>query len=142
VFEKPLSLEALSVTEAFTIQVHCTHCNSLVSIPYHPTKKLPWIAKCPGCGKQFGIESPVIVRQVRLFVDLCRQIKESEEILANAAIAVTVGSTEVKIPFRLLLTRLKTSLSLSIEGKEVLVSSRIEPLKMEGPSATPPSFEV
>ena len=126
---------------AFSIQVHCTHCNSLVSIPYYPTKKLPWIAKCPGCGKQFGIESPTIARQVKLFVDLCQQIKASEEILANAAIAVTVGSTEVKIPFRLLLTRLKTSLALNIEGKEILVSSRIEPLKMSEPFAMPASSE-
>lgn len=126
----------------FSINVHCTHCNSLVSIPHHPTKKLPWIAKCPGCGKQFGIESPTIARQVKLFVDLCHQIKASEEILANAAIAVTVGSTEVKIPFRLLLTRLKTSLDLDVEGKKVSVSSRIEPLKMTESPAIPIPTEL
>ena len=127
---------------AFSINVHCTHCSSLVSIPHHPTKKLPWVAKCPGCGKQFGIESPTIARQVKLFIDLCQQIKASEEILANAAIAVTVGSTEVKIPFRLLLTRLKTSLDLDVEGKKISVSSRIEPLKMQESFAMPASSEA
>ena len=127
---------------AFFINVHCTHCNSLVSIPYHSTKKLPWIAKCPGCGKQFGIESPTIGRQVKLFIDLCQQIKASEEILANAAIAVTVGSTEVKIPFRLLLTRLRTSLDLDVDGEKISISSRVEPLKMDEPFAISASSEM
>jgi transcription elongation factor Elf1 len=130
------------VVAGFSISVHCTHCNSLVCIPHQPTKKLPWIAKCPGCGKQFGIESPAIARQVKLFVDLCQQIKASEEILTNAAIAVTVGSTEVKIPFRLLLTRLRTSLDLDVGGKRVSVSSRIEPLKMTETLATPVPSEL
>jgi hypothetical protein len=130
------------VVAGFSINVHCTHCDSLVCIPYHPTKKLPWIAKCPGCGKQFGIESPTIARQVKLFIDLCQQIKASEEILANAAIAVTVGSTEVKIPFRLLLTRLKTSLDLDVGGKKLSVFTRIEPQKLSETLAMPIPSEV
>ena len=114
----------------FSIEIHCTHCGSLVSFPYRPTAKLPWITRCSGCNKQFGIESDTIARQIRLFVDLCQQLKASEEILANAAIAVTVGSTEVKIPFRLLLTRLKSTLVLDVGGKNIAVSSRTEPLKI------------
>lgn len=126
----------------FSITVQCTECDCAVSIPHQPTKKLPWIGKCPGCGKQFGIDSPTIARQVKLFTDLCHQLKTSEEILANAAIAVTVGSTEVKIPFRLLLTRLRTSLDLSIEGRKLSVSSRIEPLKVPEPLTAPLTSDV
>lgn len=117
-------------SHGFSIQIHCTHCNTLVAIPYRPQAKLPWIARCSGCNKQFGIESGTIARQIKLFVNLCQQLKASEEILANAAIAVTVGSTEVKVPFRLLLTRLKSTLELDIDGKKVSVSSRTEPLKI------------
>lgn len=118
------------MTHAFSIEIHCTHCGTLISFPYRPTAKLPWIARCTGCNKQFGIESGTIARQIKLFVGLCQQLKASEEILANAAIAVTVGSTEVKIPFRLLLTRLKSTLDLDVEGKKISVSSRTEPLKI------------
>lgn len=125
----------------FSIEIHCTHCGTLVSIPYRPTAKLPWIARCSGCGKQFGIESSTIARQIKLFVGLCQQLKASEEILANAAIAVTVGSTEVKVPFRLLLTRLKSTLDLEIDGKKMTVSSRTEPLKIGEALAQEESIE-
>jgi hypothetical protein len=118
------------VANGFSLEIHCTNCGTLVSIPYRPTAKQPWIARCSGCGKQFGIDSNTIARQIKLFTALCHQLKESEEILANAFIAVTVGSTEVKIPFRLLLTRLKTTLDLNVDGTKMTVSSRTEPLKV------------
>jgi hypothetical protein len=116
------------VTNGFSIEMHCTECGSLLSIPYRPTAKLPWITRCATCNKQFGIESGTIARQIKLFVGLCQQLKASEEILANATIAV--GPTEVKIPFRLLLTRLKSTLDLDIDGKKISIASRTEPLKI------------
>ena len=125
-----LLLIGILVTHAFSIEIHCTHCGTLVLVPYRPTAKLPWIVRCSGCNKQFGIDSSTIARQIKLFVGLCQQLKAAEEILANAAIAVTVGSTEVKIPFRLLLTRLKSTLDLDIDGKKISVSSRTDPLKI------------
>ncbi len=118
------------MTHAFSIQIHCTYCGTLVAIPDRPTAKLPWVARCSGCNKQFGIESDVMARQIKQFVALCQQLKASEEILSNSAIAVTVGSVEVKIPFRLLLTRLKSTLDLEVDGKQISISSRTEPLKI------------
>jgi transcription elongation factor Elf1 len=118
------------VTNGFSIEMQCPECGSLVSIAYRATAKLPWMAQCAGCGTRFGIESSTIARQIKLFIDLCHQLKASEEILANAAIAITVGSTEVKIPFRLLLTRLKSTLELDVGGKKISIASRTEPLKI------------
>lgn len=119
------------MTSGFSIEMQCTQCDSLVSIPYRAAAKLPWIARCSGCGKRFGIESSTIAKHIKLFIGLCQQLKASEEILANAAIAITVGSTEVKIPFRLLLTRLKSTLDLNVDGKRIFITSRTEPLKIE-----------
>ena len=110
-----------NVVKGFSIDMHCTQCESLVSIPYRAMAKLPWSTRCPGCGKRYGIESSTIAEQIKLFVGLCQQLKASEEILANAAIAITVGSTEVKIPFRLLLTRLKSTLDLVVDGKRISI---------------------
>ena len=111
------------------MHIQCTHCNDNVDIPFEPTARLPWISCCPKCGKQFGIEEESIARQIGLFSNLCEQIKASEEILSNASIAVSVGSTEVKVPFKLLLTRLKSTLDLEIDGQKLSVSKRAEPLK-------------
>ncbi len=129
------------MAHGFSIQIHCTHCGTLVSIPYRPSAKLPWISRCSGCNKQFGIDSSTIARQMKLFVGLCQQLKASEEILANAAIAVTVGSIEVKIPFRLLLTRLKSTLDLEVDGKKISIASRTEPLKIGEAFANEESIE-
>lgn len=71
-----------------------------------------------------------MARQIKLFMALCQQIKACEEILSNAAIAVNVGKSEVKLPFKLLLTRLKSTFDLTIDGKKATVVSRTEPAKI------------
>jgi len=113
----------------FSMHLKCTHCGEAVDIPFEPSMPLPWISCCPKCGKQFGIESESIAHQIKLFTDLCHQIKASEEILSSASIAVSVGSTEVKVPFKLLLTRLKSTLDLEIDGQKLCISKRAEFLK-------------
>ena len=74
------------------------------------------------------MDSEEISRQILLFIQLCQQIKESEEILSSANISINIGDKQVNIPFKLLLTRLKSTLNLDIEGKKVSVSTRTEPL--------------
>lgn len=116
------------MASGFSIQLRCTHCGSLITIPYKVKAKLPWITCCTSCGKQFGIDCPTLARQIELFVALCLQLKASEEILSSAAIAVTVGTSEVKIPYKLLLTRLRSTFDFEIDGRKITVSSRTEPL--------------
>ena len=116
------------MSSGFSIQLRCNHCDHLVTIPYKANAKLPWTSKCPACGKVFGINCETFARQIKLFVQLCQQLKASEEILSSAAIAVTVGTAEIKIPYKLLLTRLRSTFDFVIDGKTVTVSSRTEPL--------------
>ena len=117
------------MSNEFSMHLKCAQCADEVDIPFEPTARLPWVSCCPKCGKQFGIESESIARQILLFSDLCKQIKAAEEILSNASIAVAVGNKEVKVPFKLLLTRLKSTLDLEIDGQKLCVSKRAEPLK-------------
>jgi hypothetical protein len=116
------------VASGFSIQLRCTHCDTLLTIPYKASAKLPWVTECSSCRKQFGISCTTLARQIKLFIALCQQLKASEEILSNAAIAVTVGNTEVKIPYKLLLTRLRSTFDFDIDGRKITVSSRTEPL--------------
>jgi len=117
------------LSDEFSMHLTCSQCNETGDIPFEPTAPLPWVSCCPNCGKQFGIESESIARQISLFSDLCKQIKDSEEILSSASIAVAVGNKEVKVPFKLLLTRLKSTLDLEIDGQKLCISKRAEPLK-------------
>jgi hypothetical protein len=118
------------MTKEAVLEIGCTSCNTPVKFSLRSLSKPPVICRCEACGKQFGIESGLIARQIKLFVDLCQQLKASEEILSQANVAVSIGSYEVKLPFKLLLTRLRSTLDLDIGGKKVVVSYRTEPLKV------------
>jgi len=110
----------------FSLTLDCPQCNKASSVPFEPEAELPWISCCPECGKQFGIDSQELARQIRLFIALNTQLRESEEILSGSSIAVMVGNKEVKIPFKLLLTRFKTTFDLKIGEKKYSISTRTE----------------
>lgn len=117
------------MASGFDLEFSCTGCEAFVSFPLRISSKLPWTYTCPHCGKVFGIDSNV-ARQLKLFVDLSKQLEASKEILSNSSVAVTVGHTEVKLPFKILLTRLRTTFEFYVEGQKIAVSSRVEPAKI------------
>jgi hypothetical protein len=90
---------------------------------------------CAACGQKYFFNRD-LVGALAKFDKLCRAIHESEEILSDTNVAVNVAGHEVMIPFRLLLTRLNTSLTLRItqevNGKEVErpidIQFRLQPL--------------
>jgi DNA-directed RNA polymerase subunit RPC12/RpoP len=91
---------------------------------------------CPQCSKKYALKDETFKRQLRKFEALCRQILDSEEILANTAIGIDIGDQRVKIPYKLLLTRLSSSLDLLIGNEPFSINFRIEPLK-DIPISTP-----
>lgn len=84
---------------------------------------------CPHCSKIYALNNEKLLQQLKKFEGLCRQIHESEEILGNTAVAIDVGPHHVKVPYRLLLTRLNSTLELIMENRRVEIAFRIEPLK-------------
>jgi hypothetical protein len=116
------------MSEAFTI--NCVNCKAPVPFALKLLDKFPCISKCPGCKKPFGIEPGSLARQIKLFVALCQQLDASEEILSDASVAVRVGNEEVKVPFKLLLTRLRSTLDIEVDGQKVSISYRTEPLQV------------
>lgn len=110
------------------LQFNCIYCDGPVGMSLfdldqnHPLQ-------CTSCQKKYAFNDPNLVRQIKKFVALCQQIHESEEILGNASVGVDVGQHHVKVPYKLLLTRLSSALELNIEGKKVAIAFRIEPTK-------------
>lgn len=90
---------------------------------------------CAACEQRYFF-NPELVGALAKFDKLCRAIHESEDILSDTNVAVNVANHEVMIPFRLLLTRLNTSLTLRItqevDGKHVerpiAIQFRLQPL--------------
>lgn len=85
--------------------------------------------RCQECGKKYAFTDPVLIRQIKKFEALCQQIHDSEEILGSASVGVDVGEHHVKVPYKLLLTRLSSCLDLQMEGKNISIAFRIEPTR-------------
>lgn len=111
-----------------TLEFDCLACNAPVPFSIFEVEKEPSIC-CSSCQKKYCFDDATLLRQLKKFEALCRQIHESEEILGNAAIGIDVGSKQVKIPFKLLLTRMSSCLDLSIGDKSINISFRFEPLR-------------
>lgn len=108
----------------------CTECDFSIDVPLTALSRLPLIIECPHCHKAYGFHDSTIVSQIKQFISLCKEIKASENILSSAAIAVRIGKEEVKVPFKLLLTRLRSTFDLVVGDKKITISYRTEPRKI------------
>lgn len=111
------------------LEFNCISCKKEVSFSVFNLNKTDCPAVCSGCSKKYAFTDETLRRQLKKFADLCLQIIESEEILGNAAIGIDLHEHHVKIPYKLLLTRLNSSLELKIGDQPVTIVFRIEPLK-------------
>lgn len=111
-----------------TLEFECQECKHPIRFSIFEIEIAPEIT-CAHCSKNYSFDDLSLKRQLRKFEALCRQIRESEEILGQTAVGVDVGGKQVKIPFKLLLTRLSSCLDLSVGGKPLTIAFRFEPLK-------------
>lgn len=111
------------------LEFACQSCQSPVSFSVLELNKQEGEITCPDCSLVYDFSDETLQRQLQKFESLCRQIQNSEEILSNTAIGIYVGDREIKIPFKLLLTRLNSTLDLMVGNKPLKIMFRIEPTK-------------
>ena len=111
-----------------TLQFNCLSCKSPIVFSIFDLERYAQVP-CHGCEKKYAFTDPVLVRQIKKFEALCSQIHDSEEILGNANVGVDVGDHHVKVPYKLLLTRLSSCLELAIGDQKVSIFFRTEPVK-------------
>jgi hypothetical protein len=111
------------------LEFACQECLSPINFSIFELERLNGELPCPECGLVFDFSDPDLRRQIRKFEALCRQIQQSEEILSNTSIGIYLGEREIKIPFKLLLTRLNSTLDLMVGDKPLTITFRIEPSK-------------
>jgi hypothetical protein len=118
----------LIMQKGHTLQFKCLSCQSPVTFSIFDLDNENPIC-CHSCEKKYVFNDTVLVRQLKKFEALCRQIQDSEEILGSASVGVDVGEHHVKVPYKLLLTRLSSSLDLNMAGQKVSIFFRIEPAR-------------
>ncbi|MBI1882977.1 MAG: hypothetical protein HYS08_02090 [Chlamydiae bacterium] len=86
--------------------------------------------QCPSCHKDYTFNKD-FSDKIKKFVDLILAVRASEDILGNTYVAIDVDNHSVRVPYRLLLTRLNTLLTLQIGTQEIIFKFRVEPLQTQ-----------
>jgi hypothetical protein len=114
------------------LEFECVNCQTPVSFSVVSSDLQP--IECEKCKKKYLFNDPVLVRQLKKFQDLCKQIHESEEILGMTNVGIDINGQSIKVPYRILLTRLNSSLDLMLGNQPLSIRFRIEPSKdLENP---------
>lgn len=108
------------------LQFSCQCCQNPIQFSVFNLEKNEQI-KCLDCGLTYDFNDEGFMRQLCKFENLCRQIQLSEEILSNTSVGIYLGDREIKIPYKLLLTRLNSTLDLMVGDRPLTISFRIEP---------------
>jgi ribosomal protein S27E len=111
------------------LQFNCQGCENPICFSIFGLNKPHLSLRCSHCEKQYLIDDESLIRHLKLFEALCLQVNESQEILGNANIGIDIGEHHVKVPFKLLLTRLNSCLDLVIGDQPVSIVFRIDSLK-------------
>ncbi|MCB1118923.1 MAG: hypothetical protein KDK65_03090 [Chlamydiia bacterium] len=112
---------------AARLEFTCCSCQKPVRFSAKDLSGQRPIIVCPECEKKYLFDDPTLNRQIHKFEALCNQIRDSEEILGNTTVGVDVGDRHVNIPYKLLLARLTTKLSLNLAGQPLNLTFRVEP---------------
>ncbi|MFW5893927.1 MAG: hypothetical protein ACOCUY_02205 [Verrucomicrobiota bacterium] len=80
---------------------------------------------CPQCRREYRFD-PKFRDKLRRFRNLILAIREAEDLLGDVSVGVTTTVGEERIPYRLLLTRLNTLISLEFGGRKVDFRFRVE----------------
>ncbi|EKD27656.1 MAG: hypothetical protein ACD_79C00644G0002 [uncultured bacterium] len=82
---------------------------------------------CSSCSKSYAFHHE-FVDKMRRFSKLIDAVQDAKDILGDTNVAIDVKGQEVKIPYRLLLTRMNTLITLKMEDGEISFKFRVEPL--------------
>lgn len=111
------------------LEFNCLECEEPVTFSLLSPKSCGEILSCINCRKQYVFEDKTILQHLQQFEALCQQIHDSKDILGNTSVAVSVGNHEVKIPYKILLTRLSSIMELKIGDTKLDIKFRVEPIK-------------
>lgn len=114
--------------KGYHLEFKCCKCDGTVAFSVFDLDQDDKQICCSSCGQDYAFKDPVLKRQICKFYALCRQIRDSEEILSSTSVAIDIGQHHVKFPYKLLLTRLNSQLDLQIGNQHLALRFRMEPI--------------
>lgn len=104
-------------------------CGKSVLFKVQEIERAPSV-QCPNCRKEYNFNGNFIGK-LKKFDNLISAVRDAKEILGDTNVAVNFKNHDIRIPYRLLLTRMNTLFTLNIADKKVEFKFRVEPLKEE-----------
>jgi len=119
----------MSALNGNNLEIKCIEpdCGSDILISLFEIEK-KYRVKCKTCKKEYSFNK-LLVEQIKKFERLVLAIQDAKDILGQTAVAVDIQGHSVKIPYKLLLTRLNSQLKLKINDEEMTIKFRVEPLE-------------
>lgn len=119
------------MTKGQKIEFKCVkdECEGRITFLVNGMKNAP-VLKCSKCGNEYKFDKGLISK-LEMFENLVKAVSDAKPILGDTNVALDFAGHSIKVPYRLLLTRLSTVLSLQMAGKTVELSFRVEPLEEE-----------
>jgi hypothetical protein len=102
-------------------------CNELLSFSVLEIEKT-FKVKCTSCNKEYTFNEEFIDK-IKKFENLILSVRKAKDILGNTNVAIDIEEHSIKIPYRMLLTRLNTLITLKIGKQTIDFRFRVEPLK-------------
>ena len=103
-------------------------CDEVIQFNLMQLRDNKGLLKCPACHRQYEFADDVFIEKLEKLRNLLLAVQDAEDILGDVNVGVTTLNGEVKIPYRLLLTRLNTMITLDVGGTKVDFHFRVEPL--------------
>jgi hypothetical protein len=119
----------MSISNGNKIEIRCIKedCGSDIGISLLEMEKKHRV-QCGTCKNEYSFNKHLL-DQIRKFERLVSAILDAKDILGQTAVALDIQGHSVKIPYKLLLTRLNSELKLKINDEEIKVKFRVEPLE-------------
>ena len=115
-------------SKAHHIEFQCVGCSEPVAFSILQLDTEGRLS-CPACGKGYFFNNDLLDK-VKRFERLLAAVYDARDVLGSANVGIAFKDEEVKVPYRLLLTRLNSLLTLNIGDKETIFRFRVEPLTM------------
>lgn len=83
---------------------------------------------CPSCGNEYRFNEK-LCDKFRKFANLINAVRDAEDILGGMNVGLDFHGHSIQVPYRLLLTRLNTFLTLTMGDRTFNFRLRVEPLR-------------
>ena len=114
------------------MEFDCVACEKAVSfsiadIDTNKTQSDRIELHCANCKKKYIFDQK-LSGQLNRFHDLILSVQNAKDIIGSINVGITINGHTVKIPYRILLTRMNPTVKLNIGEHEINFKFRVEPL--------------